>query len=210
MDDNDNANSDNSDNNHEANRDSDVGALLAPPANEVLLGAMSWTWVTSELDEWGVHPNYHHIFRLFEVLLNPPPDIDLEAIDGLSRYLSNLCTQLVKSPDNGVHTLVSHCWWVVHGIHCISMPTHTCSDIPTGLCYHSSKKAKWQSLLSHLEVSRRWLINWCPTVKFPSEEKRIPKSHPVLKSILHMFFNPEPSLRLCMDRIEGMYMYHEH
>ena len=137
---------------------------------------MSRTWVTSELDKWGVHPNYHHIFRLFEVLLNPPPDVDLKAIDGLSGYLSNLCTQLVKSPDNGVCTLISHCWWVVHGIHCISMPTNTCSDIPTGLCNHSSKKDKWKSLLSHLEVSQRWLINWCPTIKFPSEEKRAAQS----------------------------------
>ena len=209
MDDDGNEDNDNNDNDHEVNGDSDVGAVIEPPANEVLLGAMSRTRVTSELDEWGVIPGYHHIFRLLEVLLNPPPDVDLEAIDGLSGYLSNLCTQLVRSPDNGVRNIVSHCWWVVHGIHCISTPTRTCSDIPPGLCDHSSKKAKWNRILSHLERSQRRLINWCPTVKFPSEETTTPKSCLVLKSILHMFFNPEPSRRLRMDPIEGMYTYHE-
>jgi hypothetical protein len=120
----DNNNNDNG-NDDNGNDDGNDGALPAAPANEALLGAMSRTWVTSELDAWGVKPKYHHILKLFEVLLNPPSDVDLEAIDGLSEYLRNLCTQLVKSTDNGVRTVVSHCWWVIHGIHCISTPMHT-------------------------------------------------------------------------------------
>jgi hypothetical protein len=166
--------------------------------------------VTSELDAWGVDPKYHHIFKLFEVLLDPPPDIDLKAIDDLPEYLRNLCSQLVKIPHNGVRTLASHCWWLIHGISCIYMPTHTCSDVPTGLCNHSGKKVQWNHLLSHLEGSKRWLINWCPSVQFPSETKMIPKNRPVLRSMLQMFFNPEPPLRLHMGRIEGMYTYHEY
>jgi hypothetical protein len=171
---------------------------------------MSQTWVTSELDTWGVKPKYHHILKLFEVLLNPPLDVDLEAIDGLSKYLCNLCTQLVKSTDNGIHTVVSHCWWVIHGILAFPCLCIHHSDIPIGLCHHSSKNVKWKSLLSHLEGSQRRLINWCPTIQFPPETKTMPKNHPILKSMLHMFFNPEPLLRLCMSHIEGMYMYHEY
>jgi hypothetical protein len=183
-------------------------ALPAPP--EFLLELMSQATVGPQLDQWGLDPRLHDVFRVFEVLLSPPIGVELETIDGLSDYLRKLCTQLLKLPDNGVRTVATHCWWVIIGKYCISMLMCTCSDVPTGLCHRSAKRAQWKQLLHFLEKSRKRLVNWCPSVKFPSEAAKFPKSRLVLKSLIQMFFNPDSSLRLRMVPIRGMYTLYEY
>lgn len=56
-----------------------------------------------------------HIFRLFVVLVEPPPGIDLSAIEGLHCYLTQLLVTIGKLIENGIRTIVSHCWWALQG-----------------------------------------------------------------------------------------------
>ena len=45
------------------------------------------------------------------------------------------------------------------------------------------------------------LINWSTNVDFPTEH--VPKSRPVFRDMINMFFNPDPARRLRLVPIEG-------
>ena len=54
-----------------------------------------------------------HIFKLFIVLVAPPPDLDLDAIEGLEGYLTKLLAELLRLKKNGICWLICHCWWAL-------------------------------------------------------------------------------------------------
>lgn len=82
-----------------------------PPllVNEALAHAVSQVQVP--MDGWPAP----HIFRLFVVLVEPPPGIDPSAIEGLHSYLTRLLVDLGKLIENGIRVIVSHCWWALMG-----------------------------------------------------------------------------------------------
>lgn len=54
-----------------------------------------------------------HIFKLLVVLVDPPPKLNLEAIDGLQAYLTNLLIETGRLEKNGVREFANHCWWAL-------------------------------------------------------------------------------------------------
>ena len=56
-----------------------------------------------------------HIFKLFVVLVNPPPGLDLNAIEGLGEYLTQLQTQLSGLVENGAREIATRCIRVLVG-----------------------------------------------------------------------------------------------
>jgi hypothetical protein len=77
------------------------------PANDVLAEAVSQ--VPLPMDGW--EPS--HIFKLFVVLVKPPPDLDLEGIEVLPRYLTQLLVEIGSLVKNGTRDLICHCWWAL-------------------------------------------------------------------------------------------------
>lgn len=73
-----------------------------PPllANEALAQAVSE--VKLSMAGWASA----HIFKLFAVLVEPPPGLDLSAIEGLSDYLTQLLVKIGTLVDNGIHTTI--------------------------------------------------------------------------------------------------------
>ena len=67
------------------------------------------------VDEWRLEPKAVAIFKLFSLLVNPPPRLDLDAMPGLSRYLIRLCDAILKLPANGVRFFATRCWSVLYG-----------------------------------------------------------------------------------------------
>ena len=56
-----------------------------------------------------------HIFKLLAVLLKPPPDLNLSAIEGLDEYLTLLVVRLGKLTGNGMRMFFTRCCWVLLG-----------------------------------------------------------------------------------------------
>jgi len=83
-----------------------------PPllANETLAEAVSQVQVPMD-DEW----ESPHLFKLVVVLVEPPPGLDLNAIEGLHEYLTLLNIKMGRLVDNGVRSLASHCWCTLLG-----------------------------------------------------------------------------------------------
>ena len=54
-----------------------------------------------------------HIFKLLIVLVDPPPKLNLKAIDGLQTFLTNLLVEIGKLGKNGVREFANHCWWAL-------------------------------------------------------------------------------------------------
>jgi hypothetical protein len=183
---------DNTDDNGNGHFTPSTDDCLPPlPANEALGRAVSE--VRLEMAGW----EDTHIFKLLIVLMEPPPSLDLTAIEGLGQYLTQLLAQLVKRADNGTRTLATRCCWVLLGK--CSTPDISRVDFHnfTAICIRSDqvgKRADWGSLLRILKESRLRLINWCPNVDFPTH--KLLKSRPVFRGILNMFFNPDPARRL--------------
>lgn len=63
------------------------------------------------MDEWA----QFHIFKLFAVLVDPPPGLDLNAIEGLHDHLTQLLVKIGSVVENGIRTIVSRCWRVLIG-----------------------------------------------------------------------------------------------
>lgn len=84
------------------------------PPNESLARAVSE--VELPLGGWADA----HVFRLMVVLLEPPPSLDLSAIEGLGGYLTQLLARLVNRAENGTRMFATRCCWVLLGKY--SMP----------------------------------------------------------------------------------------
>ena len=82
-----------------------------PPllANEALAQAVSH--VRIQMGGWAPL----HIFKLFVVLVEPPLGLDLNAIEGLHGYLTQLQVQIGRLVANGIREIASHCWCALLG-----------------------------------------------------------------------------------------------
>ena len=82
-----------------------------PPllANEALAQAVSQ--VQMRMDNWA--PLY--LFKLFVVLVEPPPGLDLSAIEGLDGYLIELLARIGGLVENGIREIASRCWCALLG-----------------------------------------------------------------------------------------------
>jgi hypothetical protein len=83
-----------------------------PPllSNEALALAVSQVQVPI-LDGW--EPLY--IFKLFVVLVEPPPGLDLDAIEGLPDYLTQLKVKIGNLIENGTRMIATRCWCALLG-----------------------------------------------------------------------------------------------
>jgi len=75
----------------------------------------------------------------------------------------------------------------------------------TVLCsknHKERKRADWGIILKMLKKSKNRLINWSPGVGFPIDG-RFPSSCLAYHSMVNMFFEPDPALRLRLVPIEG-------
>lgn len=63
------------------------------------------------------------------------------------------------------------------------------------------KRADWGSILRILKESKLRLINWCPSVDFPTHT--LQKSRAFFRGIINMLFNPDPAHRLRLVPIAG-------
>ena len=79
------------------------------PANEALAQAVSQVQI--QMDGWAPL----HIFKLFVVLVEPPPGLDLSAIEGLRDYLAELLVAMGNLINNGIREIASHCWRALLG-----------------------------------------------------------------------------------------------
>ena len=82
-----------------------------PPllANEALAQGVSQVQI--RMDSWA--PLY--IFKLFVVLVEPPPGLDLSSIEGLDGYLTELLAQIGSLVENGIREIASRCWCALLG-----------------------------------------------------------------------------------------------
>lgn len=64
-----------------------------------------------------------HLFQLFVVLLEPPPNLVPGEIPGLSDYLTKLAMEITTLIKNGVRMVVSHCWWALLS-RCLHITSH--------------------------------------------------------------------------------------
>ena len=82
-----------------------------PPllANDALAQAVSD--VDLIMDGWAST----HLFKLFAVLLEPPPGLNLSAIEGLDEYLTKLVVTTGNFAINGTRTFATRCCWVLVG-----------------------------------------------------------------------------------------------
>ena len=101
----DDANGNESDSSSPPNED----CLPPLPANEALAQAVSQ--VKLSMDEW---PSLH-VFKLLVVLVEPPPGLDLSAVEGLPEYLTQLLVEMGNIIENGIRKITTHCWWVLLG-----------------------------------------------------------------------------------------------
>ena len=69
------------------------------------------SWVQIQMDGWAPL----HIFKLFVVLVEPPPGLDLSAIEGLDDYLAQLLTGIGNLVKNGICEITSCCWCTLLG-----------------------------------------------------------------------------------------------
>jgi hypothetical protein len=56
-----------------------------------------------------------HIFKLFVVLVDPSPGLDLSAVEGLCDYLALMQVKIGGLIENGLRMITSHCWWALLG-----------------------------------------------------------------------------------------------
>ena len=55
-----------------------------------------------------------------------------------------------------------------------------------------------------LEKNKKRLLNWSPAVPFPTEGS-FPVACPIFKSLVRMYFHPDPAQRLRIAPIDGMW-----
>jgi len=83
--------------------------LPALLANGALEQAISQVQIPME--EW----EPPHIFKLFMVLMAPPLDLDLNAVNGLCDYLTKLLGGIRGLVENRMRKIASHCWCTLLG-----------------------------------------------------------------------------------------------
>jgi len=146
-----------------------------------------------------------HIFKLFIVLVEPPPGLDLSAMEDLRDYLSQLVVMIGGFVDNGIRDIALHSWWLLLG-NCSTSTSYWFNfHIFAALCRENNavrRRADWVPIIETLKNSRKRLVNWCPSITFPTTGA-FPKSRPLYRSIINMFFNPDPARRLRLVPIEG-------
>ena len=88
-----------------------------PPllVNAALARAVSETQVAASIEEWEMEEKLSEVFKVFSVLVEPPPDLSLDAIEGLPDYLSKLCDCLMNLTENWVRLVATRCWWITIG-----------------------------------------------------------------------------------------------
>jgi hypothetical protein len=102
---------DNGDEHHGSPSTTNTMAQLPPLlANEALALAVSQVHVP--MDGWAPL----HILKLFVVLVEPPPGLDLNVIEGLPDYLTQLKVKIGNLIENGTRMVASHCWWALQGM----------------------------------------------------------------------------------------------
>ena len=102
---------DNGDEHHGNSSATNTMAQLPPLlANEALALAVSQVQVP--MDGWAPL----HILKLFVVLVEPPPGLDLNAIEGLPDYLTQLKVKMGNLIGNGTRMIASRCWWALQGM----------------------------------------------------------------------------------------------
>jgi hypothetical protein len=69
--------------------------------------------VELQMDRWELS----YIFKLFVVLVCPLPDTDLDAIEGLPCYLTQLLVEIRSLANNGTCKIVCHCWSALQSKH---------------------------------------------------------------------------------------------
>ena len=112
--------------------DSTMAAILSTLARAV-------SEVQIRIDVWATP----HIFQLFVVLIEPPTDLGLNAIEGLQDYLTQLLVKVGCLIENGIHGITTHCWYALLGKR--SHLTFHRSDfyISAALCSNRDKPRKW-------------------------------------------------------------------
>jgi hypothetical protein len=86
-----------------------VDRLPPLPVNGALAQAVSQ--VQTPMDGWAPL----HIFKLFVVLVDPPPGLDLSAVEGLRDYLALMQVKIGGLIENGLRMIASRCWWALLG-----------------------------------------------------------------------------------------------
>jgi hypothetical protein len=76
-------------------------------ADDALAQAISQ--VKLQMDGWVLLD----IYRLFVVLVKPPPGLNLNMITGMGGYLTQLLVEIGNLINNGILEIVCHCWWVL-------------------------------------------------------------------------------------------------
>lgn len=64
------------------------------------------------------------------------------------------------------------------------------------------KRADWVPILALLKKREKQLVNWCPSVDFPTSGV-FPRSRQAYRDLVSMFFNPDPARRLRLVPIES-------
>ena len=94
----------------DSNTHNTVAQLPPLLSNEALALAVSQVQVP--MDGWAPL----HVYKLFVVLVEPPPGLDLNAIEGLPDYLTQLKVKIGVLIENGVRMVSSHCWCALLGM----------------------------------------------------------------------------------------------
>ena len=104
---------DDSDDEDDSNGVSD--ALPRLLANADLVKAVSETQMAATIQKYALEEQVSEVLRIFSVLVEPPRNLDLDAIEGLPEYLSKLRDWVLRLPVNGVRRVANHCWWIIMG-----------------------------------------------------------------------------------------------
>ena len=78
-----------------------------------LLTNAALAWVVSQVQLPMIGWESLHIFKLFVVLVDTPPGLDLGAIEGLPDYLTQLLVRIRRLVKNGTRETLCHCWWAL-------------------------------------------------------------------------------------------------
>jgi len=176
-----------------------IDSLPSLLANEALNQAV--TEVHLQMDGWPAP----HIFGLFVVLVEPPTDLGLNDIEGLQDYLNELLVKVGCLADNGICGTTTHCWHTLLGKRSHITLHRSNFYIFTALissCDKPGKQVDWVPILKLLKKSKKRLINWDPSVPFPSKGV-FPRLCQTYRSMVKMFFNPDLASRLHLVPIEG-------
>jgi hypothetical protein len=105
---------DDDDQKHDSNSNVNLSTLPPMLPDGTLAQEISSLQIAT-VDKWRTDPKAIVVFKLFALLVNPPPHLHLDSIPGLPIYLTTLCNAIGKLPVNGVRFFATRCWSVLHG-----------------------------------------------------------------------------------------------